>query len=90
MRTLSIPLLRMRTRTSKPADAFAVGDRIIFKGESGTVIGRAYQDSRKSVMLQINLDRGGGERWIYPSGEQLEVGDPLPLLRRLARRLRRL
>ena len=65
------------------------GDRIVFKGENGTVVERVYQDERRSVMLRIELDGGGGERWIFPSREQLEVGNPLPFARRLVARLRR-
>lgn len=73
----------------KPADAFAAGDRVVFKDQQGTVLERTYEDGRKRVRLRIALDGGGGDRWSFESREYLEVGDPLSLFRRLMRRLGR-
>jgi hypothetical protein len=75
----------MAEHAKKPADAFEPGDRIVFKGEAGTVLDRSYEDGRKRVRLRIALDSGSGDRWSFDSGEYLEVGEPAPRLRRLSR-----
>lgn len=76
----------MANRKEKPADGFEVGARIRFKGENGTVTERIYLDERRPVSLAIQLDSGGmGDRWIFKSDEPVEVGDSLPLRRRLLR-----
>lgn len=75
-------------RLTKPADAFQVGDRIRFKGQDATVTERFYTDDRRSISLGLKPDQGGvGDRWIFRSGELVEVGDPLPFWRRLRLRL---
>lgn len=80
-----------QARPSKPADAFAVGERIRFENGNGTVTSRAYQNDRKQVLLGIDLDDDPkGVRWIFESGEPVEVGDSLPLRRRVKSLLRSL
>jgi hypothetical protein len=76
-------------RLTKPADAFLVGDRICFKDQNATVTERFYADDRRSISLGIRPDGGGpGYRWIFRSGEPVEVGDPVTFWHRLRLRLK--
>jgi hypothetical protein len=78
-----------RGRARKPADAFAVGDRLCYDGREWVVVARQYLDERRSVELALRPDRGMGDRRIFDSGEYLEVGDPPSLWQRMQSRLRR-